>query len=1142
MKKMIRCFFLLLCCGLQAATGKAQKIFFIENKGQWNAEARYRVDAPSAALFLTEKGLVYNCVAVKDLDRIHHLVDNGTDVAQEKVHQHAYRVNFAGMKSGSYFSQKSNDSYHENFIRGNDPGQWVGNATACETVTQHEIYTGINFSIYSKGSSIKYDFEVSPEGNAADIILAYDGVTPQLTKDGHLLIKTSVNEIKEEAPYAYQVINDKEVKVPCFYKIKGQQVSFSLPQGYNHKYPLIIDPALIFSTYSGAQTSSFYSFSTTYDNHGNLYAGGQAWGIGWPVSSGAFQTLYAANTDLSIIKYDSAGTTRMYATYYGGDGQDLPHAMVTNGQGELFIVGSTSSTNLPVTSGCFRSFLSGSSDIFVAHFNSTGSGLLGATYIGGSGSGGEPIGSNFGGGSATISAQFVTSPCELLLDGNQNIWVVSASGSGDFPVTSNAAQPVKGGGVDGVIFQLGPNCSQLLYSTYYGGNNHDGILNCQFNSSGKLVFCGSTNSNNLVTSATALHPAMLSYIDGFVAIMDTTTHAITSATYLGTVEADMACKLQINLNNDQIYVLGQTLGNYPVTTGNYAMPNTDMFIDVLSADLSSSITSTRLGKAQTGQTFNSFFPTAFLRDICGNIYVAGMNPNVTPNYSMPLTPNAFQTSVSRFWFGSLNLDLSALTFGTYLGSLMEDHTHVGIHRFDPNGVIYHSICSTNPTFPITAGSWSPIKQNNTQLDMISFKFSFNMMDLDAAFQLAPGFNDTACAPYAPEVVNLSYGATDYIWNFDDGTTSDLFEPQHNFADSGLYHVKLIAYNAECLLSDTAVHDIFIKPTYKPELVLRDTFICDPNPIKLTAQISNYIPGTVSYQWQPASAVVSTSNNGQFAIVNPALSNVFTINAGTSLVGECIDTSVGTITISLFDYSGMYALPVDTNICPGDTVPMRAYGGTSYLWSPDVTVSTVHEPFAFSWPENDIKYEVLITNDSGCHIARAVNINIYPPAKIDAGNDQNIKYGESATLHAYCELPYMWTPAGTANPPNSLNPKVSPLQTTTYYLYITSSDGCQYMDSVTVHVTNAMLPNAFSPNGDGINDVYKLIPHDERVHLKDFSIYNRFGQRVFFTRDINEGWDGYYNGKMADLDVYFYMVHYIIGENTYPLKGDVTLVR
>src|SRR6218665_1075668 len=277
-RSLLKTVFWISCCLLSCVTGMGQTVFFIENKGQWDPEARYRAETQGAAVFLTPKGFVYNNVSVQDLENIHHLTDKGVDVSSEKVRQHAYSVYFKNRNIHSYFTHISG-AYYENYIRGNEPAKWVGHAAACEAVRQHDLYRGIDLNIYSKKGNIKYDFEISPEGDPANIVLDYSGVMPRLSPDGHLLIRTSVNEVREEAPYAYQVIGGKEQKVPCFYVLKGQQVRFSLPEGYDKRYPLVIDPALIFSTYSGAQSSSFYSFTTTYDKHGNLYSGGQGWGI-----------------------------------------------------------------------------------------------------------------------------------------------------------------------------------------------------------------------------------------------------------------------------------------------------------------------------------------------------------------------------------------------------------------------------------------------------------------------------------------------------------------------------------------------------------------------------------------------------------------------------------------------------------------------------------------------------------------------------------------------------------------------------------------------------------------------------------------------------------------------------------------------
>src|SRR5690606_13298779 len=113
--------------------------------------------------------------------------------------------------------------------------------------------------------SMKYDFIVAPGANPNQIKLKYDGVTPLLKDDGSLFIKTSVNELTESAPYTYQIINGKKIEVASKYMLKNNELSFEFPNGYDNNYELIIDPDLIFATFSGTIGSAMYSFATTYD-------------------------------------------------------------------------------------------------------------------------------------------------------------------------------------------------------------------------------------------------------------------------------------------------------------------------------------------------------------------------------------------------------------------------------------------------------------------------------------------------------------------------------------------------------------------------------------------------------------------------------------------------------------------------------------------------------------------------------------------------------------------------------------------------------------------------------------------------------------------------------------------------------------
>ncbi|PSK90002.1 gliding motility-associated C-terminal domain-containing protein [Taibaiella chishuiensis] len=1108
-----------------AHTPTGSTIDFIENHRQFPDQVLYKAFVPGGALFLTGKGFTYTYYNVADLDRIHDKRHEGGDVSQEPVRFHAYQVNFLGADEQALSQPETKRSYHHNYFLGNDPARWAGDVPLYGKVTRKQVYKGIDAVVYSKGSAVKYDFMVDAGIDPSVIRLQFEGVTPRLQRNGSLLLQTSVNTVTEQAPYAYQVIGDKEVKVPCRYKLSSDAVvSFELPSGYNKHYPLVIDPVLVFSTFSGGSAMT-YGFSATYDTAGSLYAGGECFGVGWPVTTGAYQVNFGNGVDAGVNKYSPNGNILVYSTYYGGSGQDLPTNMIVNNQGELVICGSTSSTNLPVPTGCYdNTYNGGSADIFIARFSVSGSNLLAATYIGGSSAEGQNVGSlspNYGDASRG----------EVLTDSVGNIYIAASSSSGNFPVTSSAFQGTLGGWQDGVICKFNAGLSNLLYSTFLGGSSDDACFSLVFNSSGEVVVCGGTMSPNFPTTSGTVHPAFQGGLaDGFVSILNLGTGLVHS-TYLGTNQYDHAFKVQIDPAND-IYVCGQTAGNYPVSSGVYSITGGDIFIDKLSPNLSSSMLSTRLGNT----TGTKFVPTAFLHDNCGNTYLCGFRAGNT----LPVTPNAFQSApVYGFWLGALGPGFTNLLYGTYIGT-SGDHVDGGSSRFDPKGIIYHSVCTNSAAFPTTTGSWAPVKLNGTY-DIASFKFNTDVSAIDAAFALANNASDTGCAPYSLQFTNLSTGSSSYLWDFGDGTPgSTLAEPSHTF-EAGAHLVKLIAYAPlGCALADTAEMMIYVKPGNKPRLILNDTFICAAAPLQLTAQVSN-VSTAMGFHWEPVAAILSNPNLPTVS-VNPAASNTFMVYISNAATGECVDTAMGTAHIRIHDNNGMYALPGDTTICPGDTVLMRAFGGRHYTWSPLFTIDNIHNATARAWPETDRQYKVLIEGDSGCTIERAVNIRLVPPMQLDAGPDLDVKYGESITIQASSNNPVSWTPASEVHPANGINPVVSPAKTTTYYVTAITPEGCIVTDSVTIHVTNAVLPNAFTPNGDGVNDYFQLLPVDDRVKLREMSIYNRFGQRVFFTRNIAEQWDGTHNGKPADLDTYYYYAEYKIGERTYKLKGDVTLLR
>lgn len=1160
---------------------KDTSLKFIENKGQMDSRAKYMAYLNGGVVYLNNGGFVYDYYDQQRFAAIAEKWHDGESVENEKLSHHSFKVNFVGANTNIQYAPSSKRKYYYNYITGSDSSSWFGKVGIFDEVNMNNVYDGIDMAVYGKGTDLKYDFRISPGADPSLIRFSYEGVTPALTAEGHLRIKTSVNEIQELAPFTYQVIDGRQKEIASKYYLKDNQLSFQILEEYDKSLPLIIDPQLKYATYSGAIGAPFLCMSTTYDATGCLYVPGN--GVysnapgGWPATVGAYQTAVTGGAGLQygvINKYSSDGSTLVYSTYIGISGtlKMLINSMATTTQNELVITGSVSGAGYPVTAGAYDQTLGGTTDIFVTKFKADGSGLLQSTYVGGSLGG--PTGSI--GIEAGVASELVTTnnqptgpisyfpqsngygnsylnPVDLQIDNTGRIWIASSTNATNFPVTANAIHPTFRGGLsDGVVFCLDATLSNLVYSTYFGGNGVDVLEGIAIMPNGNIAVSGFTTSTNMPASAGALHVTLTGGVsDGIIGIINPATGALTASTYLGTTGQDNACKIQADVNND-IYILGRTNGNYPISAGAYNLANGMLFIQKLNSTLTTSLGSTRTGFPVIA-TPNGCNPSAFLVDSCGTIYLGciGLVTSVpTPLPVMPVTPDAFVSTARNFWCATMSNDLTQLKFATYFGSAgtanNADHQHQGNHHFDPRGILYQSICARLDNNLGTAGSWSQHMQNatvNSVQDPFSFKIDFQLF-VHSDFSVDPTSNngrDTGCAPLELSFSNNSTDSVTYIWDFGDGSPiSNAASPTHIF-QAGEYDVKLIAIDNTpsllCHKSDTAIiHVVAIQRT-KPFISLNDTVLCNYDPVSITATVNNTTPQT-TYQWSPAAAIVS-GNGSSSVIVNPAVNQNITLKAFNG-TGECDSASETSMHITIADIVNARVIPADTSICPGDTILLKAFGGNNYLWSPIYNISSTDTQAVSVWPLEDINYLIAITDTNNCKAEIRAHINVRGNLDVDAGNDIDIKYGESALLDGKAPGSFFWQ--YNVYPDNVLRPEVSPQQTTTYYLTGKSGQGCVVTDSVTVYVTFAQMPNAFSPNGDDLNDVFKLMPDNTHFKLLNFSIYDRWGNRVFYTEDVNEGWDGTYKNKAADMGVYYYYVAYAIGAKNYTLKGDVSLIR
>ena len=321
----------------------------------------------------------------------------------------------------------------------------------------------------------------------------------------------------------------------------------------------------------------------------------------------------------------------------------------------------------------------------------------------------------------------------------------------------------------------------------------------------------------------------------------------------------------------------------------------------------------------------------------------------------------------------------------------------------------------------------------------------------------------------------------------------------------------------------------------------DREMCDHDTVQLHVDVNPKWYTNYSYSWNPSTDL----NDG--TLQNPIFSGHtntnFQVIVSTPI--GCSDTDLVLVTVFPTEFATV--TPETTTICPHDSVHFLAVGGVNYLFTPGkyVTDSVIANPFGK--PLTTTTYTVYSTSALGCIDTDIVRIEVASDAVLDAGNDVTLYPGETVTFNptGNCSF-FTWFPDYHLTDKNIKDPIASPPVTTKYFVSGTTEFGCQAIDSLTVFVspeTILDLPNAFSPgSGTSINDQLRIIKRGLAT-LNTFKIFNRWGQVVFATTNIDEGWDGRFNGVPQPLGAYVYIIDATTSTGAkYYKQGNVTLIR
>ncbi len=1227
-------FFLL--CFPQSIFGQQ---YLTENKGQWNPEVLFKKQTNGAVVYLKNQSisiLQYDSRAwSKVVDHPHHSEKRLFKSAEKPitVNYHHFELAFVGANENVTPQGEMVSNYYLNYFHGDDASHWASNVRDFGIVRYVNLYDNIDLIVHGKGAGLKYDFHVKSGGNLNDIQMKYNHVDSIQVFADSLKITTSLGQLVENIPVSFIIDGAKKNEVSIQYKIVNGLIQFEA-LNTSQIDNIIVDPEVVFATYAGNSVDNF-GFTATYDSAGSLYSGGIATAPDYdfnrngfyPTTLGAFSRTYGGGSskdrfggymfpcDITLSKYSPDGSTLIYATYIGGAHNEYPHSIVVDKNSNLIVFGTTYSLNYPTTLSAFQKFNNGITDIIFTKFNAGGTALIGSTFLGGSdvdGQNEEPVLNFF---------YADNHRGEVIVDSNDIIYASTCTSSDDFPL-KNAFQTKRNGRQDGLFLMMNADLSDMLWGTYLGGTDGDALYTVDLDSNGMVYASGGTKSDNLPkTTAQIGTTAKGGISDGFIAMLNPTNFSLTKIGYWGTSKYDQIFSLDIDFEN-KIYVVGQSMGQMPVSGNVYSDPGSGQFITKFDDALNKIEFSTVFG---TGKPSPDITINAFLVDECRKIFVSGWGGETsTKTFSstsnLPITPDAYQktTDGSDFYLMVLSKNAKELLYGTYFGgSQTNDHVDGGTSRFDKKGVIYQSVCASCPEtqwqhaisdFPTTPGAYAE-KNVSPRCSNAAFKIAFGNLNRK------PQLQDTLFTFNALDTLSFLYSIFDpdddslFVTITPDVPTAPFmvaYKPYSEALENWTQNIKVTAGCDEVgdtlemlvyaidqgcpgvLDSQATVRFVITPPPLldPPETVCLN-FIGD-DAVKLNwdpIPYSKYFSHTTLYKVSPGG---DTSVLGVYKTINGAsytdndVSNPKRTNYEYFLVVSNLCDKDGAMSY-IVSTTKEFEFPIEVTYVVTATVTDDNHVRVNWLHSNETDFGyydiyrkknnnkEVFEYYASTYELYDtffIDKSVDVNNQSYCY-AIVVNDNCGHRSKHSNIGCTIVLEGVSEPFeHRLWWNEYKEWPVGVNEyvlsrsvDTGSLRPIVATAYDDRYY-QDTSFNYCWggYWYRVTglengggydaesqsnkIYLIQPPLlhvPNAFTPNGDNLNELWGIVP----VFVKEYEVqvYNRWGEKVYDSNNVKTDWDGFYQGKQASNNVYIYKIRYTGWDRSvHHRKGTVTVIK
>lgn len=509
-----------------SASSLSLPLYFEPNQGQTDPQVKFLARGAGYGLFLTANE------AVLDLQ---HPAAKGQPAGGNVI-----RMHFDGASSTPHIQGTKPLPGKSSYFIGNDSAKWHRNIPQFGRIEYQNIYPGIDLVYYGEQRQLEYDFHIAPGADANQIALSFQGAFARLDS-GDLVLSTTGGDVCFHAPHIYQFNANRQKDIPGGFRLlANNKIGFAVGP-YDHSRELVIDPLLTYSTFLGSGVPPLPQVvQVAVDTANNIYVAGSTTSANFPTTSGAYQSSLAGAQNVFIAVLNTSLSNQLvYATYLGGSGTDTLAGVAVDVNFNIYVAGSTTSTNFPTTSSAFQPpssvTFNGNQHGFVTRLSySSGTYSLGySTYLAGS----QPAN----------NTDIVTG---LAIDANGNAYVTGTTTSTNdqsngFPSNSYAFQPCPFAppqtGV-GCTVTSGPpqffaskisttlaGFSSMIYSTYFGGGNGTTAVGggAAVDASGNMYFTGATNMQNYTAAGS---PAAFPIVNAVQPCLDQPT--ITSCALL----------------------------------------------------------------------------------------------------------------------------------------------------------------------------------------------------------------------------------------------------------------------------------------------------------------------------------------------------------------------------------------------------------------------------------------------------------------------------------------------------------------------------------------------------------------------------------------------------------------------------------